>query len=213
MSGELVVTAKGRLVVLGAGGHGKVLVSAAQEEGWHVIGVLDDDPSLKGQDVLGTEIMGGVDLLDRLDFDAAVIGVGANLARQAFAGRIRTKWTTVIHPSAVVHSDAEIGVGTVIFAGAIVQPGSVIGDHVILNTGASVDHDCRVGSFAHLAPGCALAGHVTVGEGAFVGIGSTAIPGAVIGAWATVGAGASVVQPVEDGMTVVGVPAHPVYRT
>ena len=207
------MTGRGRLVIVGAGGHGKVLVSAAQEEGWLVIGVLDDDESLKGQEVLGTKILGSIDLLARLDFEAAVIGVGDNRVRQAVAERVRTNWTPVIHPSAIVHCDAEIGVGTVIYAGAVVQPGSVIGDHVIINTGASVDHDCKIGSFAHVAPGCALAGHVTVGEGSFVGIGSTAIPGAVIGAWATVGAGASVVQPVKDGMTVVGVPAHPVYRT
>ena len=78
---------------------------------------------------------------------------------------------------------------------------------------ASVDHDCVVGSFAHVAPGCNLAGHVTVGEGTFMGIGSTAIPRTTIGAWVTVGAGAAVTADVPDRMTVVGVPAHIVYRT
>ena len=203
----------GRLVVLGAGGHGKVLVSAAQASGWRVVAILDDDESLKGHDVLGVEIAGPTELLKSLDFDAAAIGIGDNRARRELAQRLDVRWATVIHPFAMVHPDARIGAGTVVYAGAVIQPGSVLGEHVIINTSASVDHDCVVGSYAHVAPGCNLAGHVTVGEGTFMGIGSTAIPRTTIGAWVTVGAGAAVTSDVPDGMTVVGVPAHIVYRT
>lgn len=202
---------RGALVV-GAGGHAKVVLATLRAMEVSVAGVLDDNRAAHGRDVLGVRVVGPSDLL--LDHDGpAVLAVGDNGARQRLAERFaRVDWLTAVHPRAVVHASARLGAGTVVFAGAVVQPDVAAGRHVILNTGATVDHDCRVGDYAHVAPGAHLSGGVTVGEGGFVGVGSCAIPGVTVGDWAVVGAGAAVVRDLPPGSTSVGVPARPLGR-
>ena len=195
-------------VVVGAGGHAKVVIATIEAAGGAVALVLDDDPSLVGTTILGHVVEGPV-VSERVPPGAMVVlGVGSNRARQALARRLSVHFSKVVHPSAVVHESVEIGVGTVVFAGAVVQPGARIGDHVIVNTAASVDHDCVLGDFAHVAPGVRLAGDVRLGDGAFMGIGSSAIPGSRVGPWAAVGAGAVVLGEIPAGSTATGIPAR-----
>lgn len=210
------MTAETAVVVIGAGGHGKVVVATLQAAGLKPSLVLDDDPALWGGAVLGIEIAGPTAELHRLGTRRAVLAVGGNRARGDLAVDLAAggdvEWVTAVHPAAVVDPSVSLGPGTVVFAGAIIQPDTTVGAHVIVNTAASVDHDCRLGDFVHVAPGARLAGGVEVGEGAFLGIGCRVLPGLRIGAWATVGAGATVTHDVSDGWTVVGSPARPVVR-
>jgi len=193
------------VIVLGAGGHAKVVISTLRAAGYHVTGLYDDDPAKWGTLLAGVEILGPIDQAAGL----AVIGIGHNATRKAIVDRAgRVAWTTVVHPAACVDPTVRLGAGTVVFAGAVIQPDALLGDHCIVNTAATVDHDCVLGDFSHIAPGTHLAGNVTLGEGAFLGIGSAAIPGVRIGAWTTVGAGAVVIADLPDRVTAVGVPAH-----
>lgn len=201
-----------RFVVVGAGGHAKVVVATIEACGHDVVQVLDDDAARWGSSILGHAVAGPV-TADKLPADAeVVIAVGSNRARRAIAEGLAARYGRVIHPSAVVHSSVTIGEGTVIFAGAIVQPDTIIGRHAIVNTAASIDHDGRIGSFVHVAPGARLAGEVTVGDGALIGIGSSVIPQVTIGAWSTVAAGSAVVRAVVEGTTVLGCPARPLSK-
>lgn len=190
-------------MVIGAGGHAKVLISTLAACGVLIAAVFDDDDSKWGLDAQGTR----VSRMERERGGSGIIGIGDNGKRRDVALTANFQWQTVIHPSAYVHPSTRLGRGTAVFAGAVVQPGAVIGDHVIVNTGATIDHDCVIGDYAHLAPGVHLAGSVRVGEGAFLGIGSVAIPGVRIGRWSTLGAGAVAVRDVADGVVAVGVPA------
>ncbi len=192
------------IVVIGAGGHAKVLIATLAAGGFSIAGVLDDDDTKWGTDAQGTR----VGRIERERGGSGVIGIGDNAQRREMARALNFEWRTVVHPAAYVHPAAKLGRGTVIFAGAIVQPDAVIGDHVIVNTGATVDHDCVIGDYAHLAPGVHLAGAVYVGEGAFLGIGSVVIPGVKIGRWSTLGAGAVAIRDLADGVVAVGVPAR-----
>ena len=201
------------MVVLGAGGHGKVVVATLRAAGRTVSAVYDDSEERWGTEVLGVPVRGPLEAASGDGVEAALIGVGDNRARRSIAGRLELPWATVVHPAASVAEAVELGAGTVVFAGAVIQPDTVLGRHGIVNTGASVDHDCRLGDFVHVAPGARLAGGVTVGDGAFLGIGSVAVPGLEIGAWALVGAGSAAVRPVPEGATVLGVPARVVRRT
>jgi UDP-perosamine 4-acetyltransferase len=198
-----------RAAVLGAGGHGKVVIATLQAAGWQVAAAYDDAEERWGGAVLGVPIRGPLEAAAGAAVDGAVVAVGDNRARKSLAERFDLPWIAVVHPAAVVHPSVELGAGTVVFAGAAIQPDTRIGRHAIVNTGASVDHDCRLGGFVHVAPGARLGGGVTVGEGVMVGIGSSVVPGITIGPWATVGAGAAVVREVAAGATVVGVPARP----
>lgn len=192
------------VVVIGAGGHAKVLISTLTACGVSVAAVGDDDETKWGMDVQGIR----VGRVERELGGRGMVGIGDNARRREMARALSLEWQTVVHPSAYVHPSAKLGRGTAILAGAIVQPDAVIGDHVIVNTGATVDHDCVVEDYAHLAPGVHLAGSVRVGEGAFLGIGSVVSPGVKIGRWATLGAGAVAIRDVADGVVAVGVPAR-----
>ncbi len=200
------------VVVIGAGGHGKVVVATLQAAGVKVAGIYDDDPGRLGDEVLGVPVVGAARELGTATGRPAVLAVGDNRARQRLAAELPLAWVSVVHPSAVVHPSVRLGPGSVVFAGAVVQPDTEIGAHAIVNTGSRIDHDCRIGDFVHVAPGVNLAGGVVIEDGSFIGIGSCAVPGVRVGAWATVGAGAAVVRDVREGTTVVGVPARELAR-
>lgn len=198
-----------RIVVVGAGGHAKVVVDAARCAGHDVVAILDDRTDI--ETVLGVPIT--VRIAD-VRADGFVVALGDNGARsRAFAEHIRSVTpVTVVHPDAVVAKSARIGVGSVILAGVVVNAEAVIGDDVILNTRCSIDHDCRIDAHAHIAPGVTICGGTHVAEGALVGAGSSVIPRIRIGQWSVVGAGASVVADVPDGETHAGTPARPLLK-
>lgn len=204
------------VIVIGGGGHSKVLISTLLLQHRLVLGFVDLKPGATA--VLSIAQLGNDDTVLRYSPDQVrlVNGVGSTSsteARRAVYDRFRQKhyiFDSVIHPSAVVAPDVEMEDGVQIMAGAIVQPGSRLGANAILNTGARVDHDCVIGAHAHIAPGATLSGNVNVGRGAHIGTGACVIQRISVGARAIVGAGAVVLRNVPDEVTVVGVPAAPV---
>lgn len=202
-------------VIIGAGGHGRVVLDIIRAAGQHrVVGFLDADPGLVGTEIHGVPVLGPVNLLMRLrqqGVRGAIVAIGDGRSRVAYANEIRSaglETFTAIHPSAVVSPRATIGTNVVVCAGAVVCTDATIADSVIVNTSAVVDHECTIGEGAFVAPGALLAGRVTVGPLAFVGLGAKVIQCRAIGAGATVGAGAVVVRDVPENTTVIGVPAR-----
>ena len=195
------------VVVIGAGGHAKVVIATLEARGIQIAGIVDDNPELWGRQLLGFEITGPAKEAHNLGL-LGILAIGSNRVRKRLADELSLEWATAIHPSAIVHPSVELGPGTVVFAGSTIQPNTVLGDHVIVNTGATIDHECRIDSFAHVAPGVSLAGTVSAGEGVLMGIGSSVVPGVTIGAWTVVGAGAAVVTDLGSNVTAAGVPAR-----
>jgi sugar O-acyltransferase (sialic acid O-acetyltransferase NeuD family) len=198
-----------RLLVVGAGGHAKVVIDAAEAAGFEIAGVLgapDDAPELLGHPV-------SPDGAQTVAADGFIIAIGDNAARaRRFAEFTASGLTpvTVAHPSAIVGRDVAIGGGSFLAAGVIVNAGTRIGADTILNTGCSVDHDCVIGEHSHVGPQATLCGAVTLGEGALLGVSSCASPGVSVGAWSIVGAGAAVVDDLPANTVCVGVPARPI---
>lgn len=202
------------LVIIGAGGHGKVLAATALAAAQWARIVFLDDARTAGDTVIGLPVLGGTDLLGGRvcpDEYQAAVAVGDNAARRRLFGRLKTlgfALPDIVHPSAVVAPFAELGGGCAVFAQAVVQPGSRLGEGCIVNTAATVDHDCTLGAFVHISPGAHLAGGTQVGEDSWIGIGACTRQQVRIGSGVTVGAGAAVVGDVADGLTVAGVPAR-----
>jgi UDP-perosamine 4-acetyltransferase len=203
-----------RVLVVGNGGHAKVVVSVLRlDDAIDLIGVVGpaSSGSVSGLPLLGDD----ADLMSlRREIPAAFIAVGDNHRRDELfriVDELEFELPSALHPRAVIDHGARIGRGVVAMAGAIVNTDSVIGDAGILNTGCTVDHDCVLGRSVHVAPGTHLSGYVIVGDRALLGIGSTIGRGSplTIGADAVVGAGSVVVTDIPAGATVVGVAARP----
>ncbi len=198
------------LFLIGAGGHGRVVLDAILlSRGSDVVELWDDDPELTGNSVLGVVVRAPVDVLN-LPVEGH-IAIGDNESRGEVAGRcLRAgkRLATIIHPRANVSRFAELDDGVFVAAAAVVAPLASIGTGVIVNHGVMVDHDCVVDSFAHLAPGAVLGGGVRVGQRALVGAGAVVKPGLSLGDGCTIGAGAVVTRSVSPGAVVAGVPAR-----
>ena len=193
-----------RVVVIGGGGHGKVVISTLQAAGLEVDSIYDDDPRAWGRLVLGVPVRGPIADLESAIGISGVIGIGMSAIRERLAQTLPIHWLTVVHPHAHVHASVVLGPGTVVFAGAVIQPDAIVGQHSIINTMASIDHDGRLGDFSNLGPGTHLSGTVSIGDRCLVGTGCAVLPGICIGNDVTVGAGTVVIRDLPAGCTLVG---------
>lgn len=199
-----------KLLIIGAGGHGKVVADIAfQTRRYKNIGFLDDDESL--QDVFGIKVEGksnkALEHIEEADIFIAVGNADIRKNIQKKLMRVGAIVPTLIHPNAVIGKSVRIGEGTVIMAGAVINPDSKIGKGCIINTCASVDHDCRIEDYVHVSVGAHLCGTVTVGEGTWIGAGVMVSNNIDICERCMVGAGAVVVKNISESGVYMGVPA------
>ena len=206
----------GPVFVIGAGGHAKVLIDALELMGRKIIGLADANTKLHGIQILGYQVLGTDDFIKNFDPKEFTIAngigsIGATEGRRVAYERLSASgfdFATIIHPTATLSRYAEAGQGVQFLAGSIVQAGTLIGANSIINTGAIIEHDCNIGAHCHIAPGATLSGGVMIGDGVHVGAGATVRQGLVIGSGAIIGVGAAVVEDVESGAVVKGVPAR-----
>lgn len=194
------------VVVIGTGGHAKVVADTIRLEGkFNLVGFANEESDIN--EFLGCPVQSTVEAFKTALF---IVAVGANDVRaRIFDDCLKRglKAVSTIHPSVIMAPTVAIESGTFVAAGAILNPFATIGHNCIINTGAIIEHDCIIGDHVHIAPGSKLAGNVSVGEGSFLGIGTAVIPQIKIGEFSTVGAGAVVIRDVAPSTKVVGVPA------
>lgn len=196
-----------QVVIIGAGGHAKVIADIVECAGDHVQGFLDgyiQEDTFLGKPVLGKDT-------DYEQFKEAyfIIAIGDAYARERFVKNMPgVKWYTAIHPTAVISSlDTSIDEGSVIMANAVINPCAHVGKHCIINTTAVVEHDNQISDFVHISVGTKLAGKVTVGERTWVGVGASVSNGITICSDCMIGAGAVIVKDITEPGTYVGIPA------
>lgn len=207
-------TSETPIMILGAGGHAKVVFGILQASGREtaaVVGYLPDGANGFGD----VPVIADDDEALARAKDAGfsfIVAVGDNRKRRSLYERFVFEGipaSCAVHPTAAVATDVECGSGTVVGAMAVIGPNARIGANTVINTGAIVEHDCWVGEHVHVAPGVRMGGQVHVEDEALVGIGAVLLPGVQVGFSAVVGAGAVVLRDVPAGDTVVGVPAEP----
>lgn len=208
---------KPKLLLIGAGGHCKVIVDLLlQSKEYQIAGIIDLEERV-GENVLGVPIV-GTDLDMSKFFKKGIkhcfISVGSvgysNLRAKLYglARKVGFIFPNLIHPLALVSLQAALGDGNYIAPGVIINAGTQIGNICILNTGTIIEHDCKLGNFVHLSPAAVLSGGVTIGDYSYIGAGSVVIQGLKVGTRAIVGAGSVVTKNVRSGMVVYGNPCR-----
>jgi len=199
------------LLILGTGGHGKVVADTALiTEKWDNIAFLDDRKELN--EVMGIPVIGELSDFEsfKISYKYAFVAIGNNT--------VRLKWVeqlieagfiipTIIHPFSFVSKMSNIGEGTIIMAGAVINANTSIGKGCIINTSSSIDHDCVLEDGVHVSPGVHIGGTVNIGKCTWICIGSSIANNITIGNNVIVAAGASVVKNIPDNVMVAGVPA------
>jgi len=208
--------AKKKIILIGGGGHCKVVISQLKKLAkFEIVGIVDNYKSI-GNTVMDIKVIGeDEDLrnLYRKDVHYALITVGSirdNTKRCKLfnmAKEVGYKFPVIISPTAMADESVKIGEGTVVMPGCVVNVDSSIGKNCIINTGAIIEHDCKIGNHCHIAPGAHLSGEVEIDDLSFIGIGSTIIQTIRIGKNVTVGAGSIVINDIQDNVAVVGNPA------
>jgi sugar O-acyltransferase (sialic acid O-acetyltransferase NeuD family) len=204
------------VILVGAGGHARVLLDLLGEIGREVKGVLTPDREYWDRELKGIPILGGDDRINLFGTNDIEIvnGIGSvgdpSTRIKVFLAMkgMGFFFATIKHPSAIIAKDVSLGEGTQIMAGAVIQPGCMIGENVIINTGAIVDHDCRVGNHVQISPGAVLSGGVGIGSKTHIGTGVSVIQGIRIGVSVLVAAGSVVTRDIPDNVCVRGVPAQ-----
>lgn len=197
-----------QLVIIGAGGHGKVVADIAKRNGYDTILFLDDDERLAS--------CASYPIVEKCrnftDYNCDfVVAIGNAKMRQQMQGMLEADGKTIvtlIHPNAVIGENVSIGTGTVVMAGAVINPGAEIGKGCIINTCSSVDHDCKLEDFVHVSVGTHIAGTCVIGERTCLGAGATIINNTCICGDCVIGAGAVVIRNIEESGTYVGCPAR-----
>lgn len=200
-----------KLIIIGASGHGKVIADTAiKMNKWQSIAFLDDDESIKTS--MGLEVIGktadAFTYKDEADF---FVAIGNNATREKVQEKLIEEGLNVvslIHPSAVIGTDVEIGIGTVLMVAVVINSSSRIGKGCIINTSSSLDHDNIIEDYVHISPGVRTAGSVVIGKSTWLGIGSVISNNVNICSGCKVGAGAVVVKDITEPGTYVGVPVR-----
>ena len=203
-----------KLIIIGAGGHGKVAADIAEKMGKYAgISFLDDGEITES---LGFPIIGRVRDVDKYVSDHEFfVAIGNPDIRKRIADnliKIGAHIATLIHPSAVIGKQVTVGKGSAIMAGSVINPCTSIGEGCIINTSSSVDHDCRLGDYVHVAVGAHVAGAVSIGDFTWIGAGATVSNKISICEAAMIGAGAVVVTDITERGTYVGVPAKRIIK-
>ena len=189
------------VIVLGGGGHARVLISELRLLNYRIEGVLDPNLGV-GKTVSGGEVVGSDEQLDRYKPSEIrlIIGIGRTVrnCRRTYlldygVGK-EFVFEKVLSKNAVIHDDVKVGEGVQVVSGAVVQAGTTIGAHSVLNTSSSLDHDCLVGSNVWISPGVTVCGGVTLEENVFLGAGVVVLPGCVVSRDSVIRAGTVVTQ-------------------
>ena len=198
-----------KMVIIGAGGHGKVVADIARKCGYQEIIFLDDNST--AHKCMEYPIAGKYNNIYKFKEYDVFVAIGNADIREKILEKLandKIKTPALVHPSAVVAKDVEIGIGTVIMAGAVINSGTVIGKGCIVNTSASIDHDNTIEDYVHVSVGAHTAGTVSIGKKTWIGIGAVVSNNVHIYSECIIGAGAVVVSDIIKKGTYIGVPAR-----
>jgi|TARA_B100001964_G_scaffold238203_1_gene303307 UDP-perosamine 4-acetyltransferase len=194
------------VLMLGGGGHSRVLINELFLLGHTIVGILDPAMAI-GDTVSGVKVLGSDSKLSayqtsEIDLINGIGRLPKNCSRtKLLKERVGSEFNfpAIRSKNAIVPEDTEISEGVQILSGAVIQIGVSLGAHSVINTGSSVDHDCILGENVWVSPGVTVCGGVTLEDNVFLGAGVVVLPGCNIGCDTIVGAGMVVSRSVPRG--------------
>ena len=204
------------IAIFGAGGFGREVAWLMEEINqveprFHILGFLDDDPSMVGKRLNDYPVFEAHTFLKNHRGISVALAVGQPLIRMAVADRLSgyaLHYPNLIHPTVRMSTTNTLGMGNILCAGVIVTVNTRIGNFCHLNLKTTVGHDCVLEDFTTTACGVDLAGKSHIGKGAYLGNHATVLPSVRVGEKAVVGAGAVVNRELPAATVSVGVPAR-----
>ena len=206
------------LVIIAAGGCGREVLQIANDINevslkWNIKGFLDDNPDSLSGKICDANIIGGIDDYVIEDNDEFICCIGNSNLRKAVIEKMKAKgakFTTIIHPNAIIADNCKIGEASIIYPYALISDNAVVGDGTIINMYSSVAHDSVLGEYCTISAHCDITGMCTLGERVFMGTTSHIVPGTKIGNDVYICAGSTVMTRVQDGRKMMGCPARPI---
>lgn len=207
---------KDKIVVVGGGGHAKVIINVLKKlDNYKILGYTDlkDKGLVLGIKYLGTdEVLKNVIKTEKICNAVIAIGnIKISEVRQKIYEKINKLhfiFPVIISPNAIVNENVEIGKGSVVLDGAIINTSAQIGKFAIVNTNAIIEHDSRSSDFVHFAAGSILGGGATIGDNSLLGVGAKIIQYKNVGKNCLIGAGSVVIEDIKLEGTYFGVPAR-----
>ena len=210
---------KKRVVIIGGTGNGAVLAQIIidmQRAGNEIelIGFLNDHHSA-GELLFRWPVLGKPMQWSELDQDIlfvfALLSVGKMRERVDLLkslGIPSKRMATLIHPSAMIGFDTQIGAGSVVCSNVSIQPQVTLGENVLVRAGANVGHDVQISDYVDVGPNVCLCGCTCVQEGVHVAANAVVRDGLSLGAFSVIGAGSALLKDAGEGTTWLGNPAR-----
>jgi UDP-perosamine 4-acetyltransferase len=205
-----------KIVIVGGGGHAKVLISILKKNAdFEILGYTDpkDNGCILGINYLGDDSI-LKSIIEKNRGCSAALGIG-NVSVVKHRNKLakiledlKFNIPIIISKDAIINEEVKIDQGTVIFDGAVVNSGASIGKYSIINSNSTIEHDCKIGDFVHIAPGVTLSGGVKIGNNSMIGTGANVIQSIIIAENCMIGAGAAVINDCIISSTYLGVPAR-----
>lgn len=203
---------KQALIIIGAGNVGGYLAfNISDFPKYHILGFLDDNPSLHGKDLFGYQVLGNVEHIFSMNLENMAVAVCIHhpVIKKTIVDKLQhlaLDFPNFISPHAWISKGVSWGKGNIIYPGVSINYESIIGDFVIMNMNCALGHHARVGNFCSLAPQVSFGGKTILGSCVDMGISSATLQGRTIGEFSIIGGQSMIIQDVPPRSKVVGVP-------
>jgi len=204
-----------KVIIIGSGGHAKVLIDIIQKsKKYDIAGYVDFEDHGK---IFGIKYLGADNCLRDIyngGVNKAVLGIGqvnVTKKRDEIVGRLKRLgffFPAIISRNAIINQEVSIGEGVQILDGVVVNCSSIIGDFAIINTKATIEHDCKIGNFCHIGTGAILSGGVAIGDFSMIGSNAVVVQYKKIVSECFIGSGGVVINDMSEKGIYVGNPVR-----
>ena len=162
-----------KLLIIGAGGHGRCCLDIARDmDIFDEISFLDDNQINKI--INDCKVIGSIDEMSSYypEFTHIHIAIGNNKLRSKLllqAKEVGYSLPILKHPSSVVSKYASIGAGCVLFPCSVIEANAVIGNCCIITSGVVINHDAQIDEYVLVNTGTVIRPNTRINKYASIG--------------------------------------------